>query len=810
MIFGTAIGLIAGYHRGIVDLVLMRVVDIQLAMPFILMALTFIAIFGPGLPILIILMIAAQWVQYARLVRGLAMSLREREFVQSARAIGVRSRKIILVHILPNAIGPIIVLMTLNVANNILLESSLTFVGLGVDPTVPSWGGMLADGRTYVQTAWWVTVFPGLAIMFVVLGLNLIGDWLRDLPRPAGKKMTDILDFATPRTLDVLVARYTKKPVRGPVEAWLFEDGPARRQAEKALAAAGVTARFRSAYKPLVHFFLEEADLAGVTSVEVRYPRHKSAPYRPLSPGDLSARRALSWRRRQAEARPGGTDLRCHAPAEATARPRAMPCLHRTSSARITSASRCSPIVAGYERRPATGPIATEFEALFWKAVETVGRRFDGKPRPPFDRLRVEVEMPAEMPAAALLEGGHQLPRGHVRGPLLFDSRASRRHQTGDGEKPGRSSGSGRPRHPVDAGCSAASPDARTVRRVARDGRPRYEACTDRQAACRRRGPQGAGDDPRHADRGSLARGPRDPRRLPERQGPGRADHLGTACQRDHRRGRCAPRRTPLSLDPDAHFAVVPLENVDGYELHQRLIVDQPEYMHHAARFSALGDDLWFYPKVPVDQTARVKALELSGAGLHLNLHGYPAHEWTRPLTGYLPKGYELWTLPKGFFLIIDHHPGWKRRAFAMMEEITAALSADQKLVAFNARQIEIAFAHMRRKPFAVMNGFPYLIAEGKSHPMPLTLITEAPDETIYGEDFVLMQTAQMNTVIHAVRAYRGCSAAAGAAVARHCVRRRHVGPAASNLPRVLVYSKCGAWLVVGSVRMSGVSLTLS
>jgi hypothetical protein len=199
----------------------------------------------------------------------------------------------------------------------------------------------------------------------------------------------------------------------------------------------------------------------------------------------------------------------------------------------------------------------------------------------------------------------------------------------------------------------------------------------------------------------------------------------------------------------------VPLENVDGYELHQRLIVDQPDYMHHAARFSALGDDLWFYPKVPVDQTARVKALELSGAGLHLNLHGYPAHEWTRPLTGYLPKGYELWTLPKGFFLIINHHPGWKKRALAMMKEITAALSADRKLVAFNARQIEIASAHMRRHPFDVMNGFPYLIAETKEHPMPLTLITEAPDETIYGKDFVLMQTAQMNTVIHAVKAYR-------------------------------------------------------
>ena len=188
MILGTAAGLVAGYFRGIADMVLMRIADIQLAMPFMLMALTFIAIVGPGLTILILLMIIAQWVQYARLVRGLVLSLRDREFIQSARAIGVGKSRIIFRHVLPNVIGPVIVLMTLNVANNILLESSLTFVGLGVDPTIPSWGGMLADGRTYVQSAWWVSVFPGFAIMFTVLGLNLLGDWLRDYLDPTRKK----------------------------------------------------------------------------------------------------------------------------------------------------------------------------------------------------------------------------------------------------------------------------------------------------------------------------------------------------------------------------------------------------------------------------------------------------------------------------------------------------------------------------------------------------------------------------------------------------------------------------------------------
>ncbi|MGQ3140572.1 MULTISPECIES: ABC transporter permease [Rhizobium] len=187
VIFGVAVGLVAGYYRGFWDMLVMRFADIQLAMPFILLAITFIAIVGGSLTNTIILLIVSQWVQYARLVRGSVLTLREREFILSARAIGVKDWRIILQHLLPNLIGPVIVLMTLNVANNILLESSLTFLGLGVDPTIPSWGGMLADGRTYLQTAWWVSVFPGLAILLTVLGLNLLGDWLRDSLDPTGR-----------------------------------------------------------------------------------------------------------------------------------------------------------------------------------------------------------------------------------------------------------------------------------------------------------------------------------------------------------------------------------------------------------------------------------------------------------------------------------------------------------------------------------------------------------------------------------------------------------------------------------------------
>lgn len=187
VVIGIVMGLVSGYYGGFLDMIVMRFADVQLALPFILLAITFIAVIGGGLTNMIILLIISQWVQYARLVRGSVLSLRDREFILAAKAIGVKDMRILFQHLLPNLIGPVIVLMTLNVANNILLESSLTFLGLGVDPVIPSWGGMLAEGRTYLQTAWWVSVFPGLAILLTVLGLNLLGDWLRDALDPTGR-----------------------------------------------------------------------------------------------------------------------------------------------------------------------------------------------------------------------------------------------------------------------------------------------------------------------------------------------------------------------------------------------------------------------------------------------------------------------------------------------------------------------------------------------------------------------------------------------------------------------------------------------
>ncbi|HXX37377.1 MAG TPA: ABC transporter permease [bacterium] len=181
---GTALGLTAGYYGGWWDEAMMRFADLQLSFPFILFALIMIAVLGPGLSRIILVLVVTQWAAYARLVRSETLSVKETEYIQAARALGIRDGRVIWRHVLPNALGAVMVLATLSIANNILLEAALTFLGLGVDPAVPSWGGMLADSRNYIQTAWWDSTFPGLAIMLTVMGFNLVGDWLRDKLSP--------------------------------------------------------------------------------------------------------------------------------------------------------------------------------------------------------------------------------------------------------------------------------------------------------------------------------------------------------------------------------------------------------------------------------------------------------------------------------------------------------------------------------------------------------------------------------------------------------------------------------------------------
>jgi len=162
----------------------MRLADVQLAFPFILLAITIAGVLGPSPRNVILILAVGGWVVYARLARGQVLGLREKEFVEAARALGLGHARILVGHVMPNVLTPIIVVATFAVAQMILLESSLSFLGLGVQPPTPSWGGMLNDGRAYITIAWWLTTFPGATIMLTVLGINFMGDWLRDLFDP--------------------------------------------------------------------------------------------------------------------------------------------------------------------------------------------------------------------------------------------------------------------------------------------------------------------------------------------------------------------------------------------------------------------------------------------------------------------------------------------------------------------------------------------------------------------------------------------------------------------------------------------------
>lgn len=181
---GVALGLVSGYAGGRWDAIVMRVADVQLALPFMVLALALVAAVGPSLVNLVAVLGVTGWVLYARVVRAETLSLREREFVLAARAVGVRPAGIVLRHILPNAASSVIVMASLQMARMMVFEASLSFLGVGVPPPTPTWGSMISDGRGYLAVAWWVSTMPGLALFVTVLGVTLLGDRLRDVLDP--------------------------------------------------------------------------------------------------------------------------------------------------------------------------------------------------------------------------------------------------------------------------------------------------------------------------------------------------------------------------------------------------------------------------------------------------------------------------------------------------------------------------------------------------------------------------------------------------------------------------------------------------
>lgn len=186
---GTSLGLIAGFMGGRLDSLIMRCADGAIAFPFFLVALVLAALSGPGFQNVVIALVLTIWARYARIIRGEVLSLRERDFVAQARIIGGSNRTILIRHILPNVFPTLMVLITLQVGWAILLEASLSFLGAGIAPPAPAWGLMVANGKDYLTDAWWISFFPGLAIMILILTFNLLGDWLRDHFDPRLREM---------------------------------------------------------------------------------------------------------------------------------------------------------------------------------------------------------------------------------------------------------------------------------------------------------------------------------------------------------------------------------------------------------------------------------------------------------------------------------------------------------------------------------------------------------------------------------------------------------------------------------------------
>lgn len=569
--------------------------------------------------------------------------------------------------------------------------------------------------------------------------------------------MTVIVDTTIERTLDRIVA--TAVPGQS-FEAWTFDDTQSRRAAEAKLKAKGVDARLRSAYKPLLFAFLEEIDLGGVTAIAIHHPVHEHAPANrfrleayPLAA--LVSERPITFTPRADRnfsydvvlTRDEGTEtLQVLAP--------------NRVHADLVGETNVSP--TGWLRHdgdPLGARLETDYEQLFEQALQPVADHDWGSQEPYFEELNIRVTYPAaDKPLAAgdeVVSLREALHEDFYFALLEFFQKKSGRPLGDRGLKPGQivpeilhSEGSVAVRvetRPLTTGftdCAEQEIDTATeplaasqiAHLLADIGGEAFEARS-------RSGRTVAGRYVKGSDAAVMISGGQHPNETTGIVGAIRAAR-------------------ELRARPNAHFTISPLENPDGYALHQRLRVDNPRHMHHAARYTALGDDLEYRTPETAgahlnEKAIRLQAQALSGAGLHVNLHGYPSHEWTRPLSGYVPRNFAMWTLPKGFFLIMRHLAGWTEQAEAVLDHVTRHLSGIPGILDYNSRQLELYKVHAGETGFRIINGFPCMSSVDDRHTVPLTLITEYPDETIYGEDFIAGHTAQMETVLSAYEAWQ-------------------------------------------------------
>ncbi|WP_420962888.1 M14 family metallopeptidase [Brucella sp. IR073] len=571
-----------------------------------------------------------------------------------------------------------------------------------------------------------------------------------------------IFEKSFSRTLDKIVADAVPGQI---VEAWTFDDAESRREAERRLAAKGVTARIRSAYKPLLFAFIEELDLTGVEAIEIDYPVHPQAPANRfrLEAYPLAAMvgdRKITFVAREDGEFFYGVTLKYK---------------DETDKLKIFAPNRVHTDIAGETNVSPTGwlridntpgeRLETDYERLFHETVKAVASHEWGDREPYFEELNIRVAYPAadlELPVGdevvSLREALHE---DFYFSLLEFFQKKSGRPLGDRGLKPGQIV----PEIIRSEGAVSVRVEARALSSGFLDGQEQAIDKASEPVAAAQLGrllAEIGGEEfsaRSRSGRTLLARyvkGSDAPVMISGGQHPNETTGIVGAIR--------AARR--LKDRPGAHFTISPLENPDGYALHQRLRAENPRHMHHAARYTALGDDLEYRTRENAgphlhEKEIRLKAEELSGAKLHVNLHGYPSHEWTRPLSGYVPRNFAMWTLPKGFFLVMRHHEGWSAEAETILDRVTRHLGAIPGLLDNNNRQIALYEIHAGETGFRIINGFPCMSSIDNRHTVPITLITEYPDETIYGEEFIAGHTAQMETVLSAYEAWQELQASA-------------------------------------------------
>ncbi|NLS17444.1 peptidase M14 [Rhizobium sp. P40RR-XXII] len=570
--------------------------------------------------------------------------------------------------------------------------------------------------------------------------------------------MTLIFERRFERTLLRLVA--DAKAGRN-FEAWTFDDRQSRQQAERELEEKGVKARIRSAYKPLVNAFIEDIDLQGVDTIEIQYPVHPNAPdnrFRleayPLAA--MVGNRKIAFVARTDSEFHYDVLLKSDAGQERQLKVLVPNHVH------IDAAGETSVSPTGWlaHEGNVTGErLLTDYEELFEETIAVITHFDWGVSEPYFEELNIRVTLPATDEALpvgdevmSLREALHE---DFYFSLLEFFQKKSGRPLGDRGLKPGQIV----PQILPSSGEVSVKVETQPLTSSYWDGvEQRIETATEPLAVQQIEAvlTEIGGEAFEAVTRSGRAV------RARYIKGRDAAVMISGGQHANETTGGAGALRAAQQLAgiEGAHFTISPLENPDGYALHQRLRKDSPRHMYHAARYTALGDDLEYRTEENAgpylyEKKIRFKAERLSGAQLHVNLHGYPAHEWTRPLSGYVPRNFAMWTLPKGFFLIARYHAGWAAQAERLLDKVTKHLGSIPGLLDYNNSQIALYETHAGETSFRIINGFPCLANIDDRHTVPMTLITEYPDETIYGEAFIAGHTAQMETVLSAYSAWQ-------------------------------------------------------